>query len=81
MRNLLLTGLPGRGKTTIIRRLAGRLDGLRLASFQTQEIREQGQRVGFESVLGAGPTPKGMTVAAPGRDRDRPFLEKTRPDG
>ena len=47
---LLLTGPPGCGKTTVIRRLIERLDDYRLAGFYTQEIREHGQRIGFEVV-------------------------------
>jgi nucleoside-triphosphatase len=44
--NLLLTGPPGCGKTTVVCRLAG---------FYTQEIRESGRRVGFEAIgLGGG---------------------------
>ncbi len=38
--NLLLTGPPGRGKTTVIRRVIGRLSHLRLAGFYNQEVRE-----------------------------------------
>src|SRR5215467_14590534 len=49
-KNLLLTGLPGCGKTTVIRRLIDRLNDLRLRGFYTQELREYGQRVGFEAV-------------------------------
>jgi nucleoside-triphosphatase len=49
-KNILLTGPPGCGKTTGIRRLLGRLDNLRLRGFYTQELREHGQRVGFEAV-------------------------------
>lgn len=46
--NLLLTGPPGCGKTTVIRRLVERLANRRVAGFYTQEIRKKGQRVGFE---------------------------------
>src|SRR5262245_35537674 len=49
-KNLLLTGPPGCGKTTVVRRLIGRLADLRLAGFYTQELREGGARVGFEAV-------------------------------
>lgn len=48
--NLLLTGLPGCGKTTVICRVIERLGDLRLAGFYTWEIRQRGQRVGFEAV-------------------------------
>lgn len=49
-RNVLLTGSPGCGKTTVVRRLVERLPCLRLAGFYTREIREGGSRVGFEAV-------------------------------
>lgn len=54
IKNLLLTGLPGCGKTTVIHRLIEQLGDLRLAGFYTQEIRERGQRVGFEAVSLSG---------------------------
>jgi nucleoside-triphosphatase len=44
---LLLTGVPGAGKTTVIRKLAGMLSGWRLAGFYTEEIRICGTRLGF----------------------------------
>ncbi len=45
---LLLTGLPGVGKTTVIRQVAARLPGSRLAGFYTEEVRDSlGRRTGF----------------------------------
>jgi nucleoside-triphosphatase len=49
-KNLLLTGSPGCGKTTVLERVVERLGDHRLAGFLTLELREQGQRVGFEAV-------------------------------
>jgi nucleoside-triphosphatase len=49
-KNLLLTGAPGCGKTTALERVAEHLGDLRLAGFLTLELREHGQRVGFEAV-------------------------------
>src|SRR5271157_966471 len=49
-KNLLLTGLPGCGKTTVLERVAEHFGDLRLAGFLTLELREHGQRVGFEAV-------------------------------
>jgi len=50
MNNLLLTGHPGCGKTTVLERALEHLGDLRLAGFVTLELREHGQRVGFEAV-------------------------------
>jgi len=47
--NVLLTGAPGCGKTTVIRRLAELLQGLRLAGFYTAEICDGNRRVGFQA--------------------------------
>jgi nucleoside-triphosphatase len=47
--NLLLTGVPGCGKTTLLERVAEHLGDLRLAGFLSLELREHGQRVGFEA--------------------------------
>jgi nucleoside-triphosphatase len=52
-KNVLLTGPPGCGKTTVVHRVAQALAGLRLAGFYTQEVRERGRRVGFE-IIGLG---------------------------
>lgn len=49
-RNLLLTGPPGCGKTTLIRRVIERLGDSRLAGFYTEEIRHHGRRLGFRAV-------------------------------
>ena len=49
-KNLLLTGSPGCGKTTVLERVAKHLGDYRLAGFLTLELREHGQRVGFEAV-------------------------------
>jgi nucleoside-triphosphatase len=46
-RCLLLTGVPGVGKTTVIRRVASALSSRRLAGFYTEEIRDGGVRRGF----------------------------------
>lgn len=47
---LLLTGAPGVGKTTVIRRVAEALAGRRLGGFYTEEIRYRGERRGFRLV-------------------------------
>ena len=45
---LLLTGVPGIGKTTVVREVLKNLRELRCAGFYTEEIRERGQRKGFK---------------------------------
>ena len=45
---LLLTGVPGVGKTTIVSKVAAGLSGRRSRGFVTDEIREGERRVGFE---------------------------------
>lgn len=49
-KHLLLTGRPGCGKTTVIQRLVELLSNRQLAGSYTRELREKGQRVGFEAV-------------------------------
>lgn len=64
MRHVLLTGLPGVGKTTLIRELAKRLTDYDPAGFYTEEIREQGIRKGFRLVTLDG---RQQTLAHSGR--------------
>ncbi len=49
-KNILITGMPGVGKTTLVRNLITRLVGFHPVGFFTQEIREKGVRKGFELV-------------------------------
>jgi nucleoside-triphosphatase len=49
-KNLLLTGSPGCGKTTVLEGVGELLCDLRVGGFLTLELREHGQRVGFEAV-------------------------------
>jgi len=48
-KTILLTGFPGCGKTTLIRRVLARLS-IPAGGFYTQEVRDSGIRVGFELV-------------------------------
>jgi nucleoside-triphosphatase len=49
--NILITGRPGIGKTTLIQNLVERLSDLHPIGFYTRELREGEHRVGFE-ILG-----------------------------
>jgi len=49
-KNFLITGFPGVGKTTLIKRLSEELKYLHPAGFYTSEIREEGIRKGFELI-------------------------------
>jgi len=64
-RILLLTGAPGVGKTTLVRRAAEGLSGLRVAGFTTEEIRDGGRRRGFR--VAPRPPRRGAGPASPGR--------------
>ncbi len=47
-KNILITGFPGTGKTTLLRKVAEELKPLHPAGFFTSEIRENDIRKGFE---------------------------------
>jgi nucleoside-triphosphatase len=49
-KNLLITGLPGVGKTTLIKKLYEGLKDFRPVGFYTEEIREGGERKGFQLI-------------------------------
>jgi nucleoside-triphosphatase len=49
-KNILITGLPGVGKTTLIRKIFETLKNLHPAGFYTEEIREEDIRKGFELI-------------------------------
>lgn len=47
MMRILITGVPGSGKTTCIREIADHLEDRQPAGFYTRELRKSGARVGF----------------------------------
>jgi len=49
-KTLLVTGLPGVGKTTLIKKLSEALKDFHPVGFYTEEIRERGERKGFELI-------------------------------
>ena len=49
-KNFLITGLPGVGKTTLIKKLSDELGPFHPVGFYTAEIRKGGQRLGFELI-------------------------------
>jgi nucleoside-triphosphatase len=49
-KKILITGLPGVGKTTLIKGISETLKNLHPAGFYTEEIREEGVRKGFELI-------------------------------
>lgn len=49
-KNLLITGLPSVGKTTLIKKLSEALKSFHPVGFYTEEIREGGERKGFELI-------------------------------
>ena len=48
--NTLITGKPGVGKTTLIRKVVEQVQPVSMAGFYTMEIRSKGHRVGFELI-------------------------------
>lgn len=68
--HILITGLPGVGKTTLIRKLSGELADLHPVGFYTEEIREGRERVGFSAVSLDGRLRQVLShVRIPGPDR------------
>ena len=49
-KNLLIAGLPGVGKTTLIKKLSEALKDFHPVGFYTEEIREGGEREGFKLI-------------------------------
>ncbi len=68
-KNFLITGLPGVGKTTLVKKLAEALRDLHPIGFYTEEIREQGARKGF-ALMGLDGT-KGILAHVDIRSPDR----------
>lgn len=66
---LLLTGRPGVGKTTVIRKVAAGLAGRRLGGFYTEEIRVDRERRGFSLTSFDGR--QGVMAHVDFRGRDR----------
>jgi len=44
----LITGMPGVGKTTLVRRVIERMKPVKAVGFYTAEVKSKGSRVGFE---------------------------------
>lgn len=67
-RAILLTGRPGVGKTTIVRKVLARWEA-GAGGFYTEEIREQGRRTGFRLVTldGAEGTLASVNISSPYR--------------
>jgi len=67
--HLLLTGKPGVGKTTVIKRALEGLTDFKIAGFFTEEIREGRKRVGFKLKL----VPGGEEGVLAHRDSSSPY--------
>jgi len=66
---ILVTGPPGIGKTTLVRRVVERLHGKRLSGFYTEELRGRGGRTGFRIVTLDGRDARLATVGGGGGPR------------
>jgi len=78
-KGILLSGLPGVGKSTACRRVAElcREQGFRVEGFITEELRERGSRVGFDLVeLGAGAAGRRVPLARTGDGLTGPRVGK-----
>jgi nucleoside-triphosphatase len=64
---LLITGVPGIGKTTLVRSVVERLAGMRVAGFYTAEERGARGRSGFRVVTFDGREGPLATIGAPAR--------------
>ena len=74
---LFLTGDPGCGKTTLLRRVVERLGGdVEMKGFLTEEVAEGGRRRGF-----CGRTLDGKTFALADRDHDGALAGPRSPTG
>lgn len=66
MERILLTGRPGCGKTTAVRRVVEKLGSIAVAGFYTEEVRRRGRRVGFDVVTVDGRRGPLARAGAPG---------------
>lgn len=66
---ILVTGPPGSGKTTVVRRVLERLGSKRVAGFYTEEVRGRAGRTGFRLVTTKGRTAPLATVGRAGGPR------------
>jgi len=66
---ILLTGTPGSGKTTVVRKVVELLADVPMAGFYTEEIRARSGRTGFRVVTLDGRTARLATVGDHGAPR------------